>query len=710
MPERLERLLAAFDRARPRVLSLDVFDTLLFRPFARPSDLFWEVHRTLREAGHGPLTVPPGELAWLRVNAESNARAQAPGYEVRLPEIAEELARMLGGAPAAEALHEAELAAERAHIELDGDIAALVRHAAAKGVPYVLTSDMYLSAADIQSLLDAALARANVQLPMPAHVFVSSEHRTGKAGRLFPLVLAQMSVGAHEVFHVGDNAHSDVESPKRQGLHTFHYEHVPRELEAMLAAEDARLSLETRHTGDLALRTLRAKIVGAHRVARTDDEAGELSCFDYGVTVFGPILAAFADWVVEDCVRHGVRVVHCLMREGHLLAPLIERAARAASDDLVVKKLWTSRYALRAASFHQADDRELLDYFEKREHPPLATVARDLGVPLEDLATVLHASLDAPSTHQESLDPAEQRALVAAIVQSPTLRAAVVRASAGRRDRLFAYFAKEGVFAHDLLTVVDLGWGGTIQRTMAHAFRDHDRPRHVRGLYLATHDKLLELPHGRCSAASFLFHLGEPRRDWLIVQRTPEILEQVCMPPEGSFRGIDGEGQVENFPQPIPAHQLADIAELQRGILAFADGWLPNLSARRGPRYTWKDAERMKERLRAILIRSIEDPSPPEVRLFDRWVHDANDGSNDTHPLLGDAALRRDARFMTHEQIRALSWLECYWPQGLAVVANRPASSTPRLLASLLRRDAGWAAASFVSRSLAKVAAKMDKP
>ena len=63
MPERLERLLAAFDRAHPRVLSLDVFDTLLFRPFARPSDLFWEVHRTLREAGHGPLTVPPGELA-----------------------------------------------------------------------------------------------------------------------------------------------------------------------------------------------------------------------------------------------------------------------------------------------------------------------------------------------------------------------------------------------------------------------------------------------------------------------------------------------------------------------------------------------------------------------------------------------------------------------------------------------------------------------
>jgi hypothetical protein len=46
------------------------------------------------------------------------------------------------------------------------------------------------------------------------------------------------------------------------------------------------------------------------------------------------------------------------MREGHLLAPLIERAARAAAADLVVKKLWTSRYALRAASFHQADDRE----------------------------------------------------------------------------------------------------------------------------------------------------------------------------------------------------------------------------------------------------------------------------------------------------------------------------------------------------------------
>ncbi len=694
MTPRRERLLQRFDAARPKWLSLDVFDTLLWRPFERPTDVFVEVHRTLGEIADCPLPESPRIFAAMRVAAEQAARRTHPTSEITIDEIARELSRALGGRPRPESLVEAEVATERAFIRLDPDVAALIRHAANAGVPYVLVSDMYLRSEHILEMLRAAVAAAGAELPSPERVYVSGERRANKGGRMFDLVLRELACAPSEVLHVGDNERSDVEAPASKGLSSLHFRRETSIASRILDAEERYCEpAHLRGHYDLGLRTLRAKAISSAQPAHGE----RFDCFDYGALVLGPVLTLFAEWVVEDCVHNGQRSVFCLMREGHLLAPLVAQAARARGVELDAKPLWVSRYAIRAASYRHANEAELRGYFVKRRSVPLDVVARDLGL---DLATLRAAS---GVEHARPLGDGERDRVVEAIVSRRALRDRVLEASAENRRRLFDYFEANGVFERDVLTIVDLGWGGTIQRVLAQVFHHRARPKQVRGLYLSTHEKLLDLPLESCTAASFLFHLGLPAWTCGFLRRTPEILEQACMPPDGSFRGIGDDGEILTFPQTLPASQLRDVAEIQRGVFHFADLWLPG-SAERRRALTHADWEGVLGRLRAIVARSLQEPTLEEARIFEDWVHDDNDGSSRSDHLLGDPALRERARFMTYAQIYGLSWLDCYWPQGLArLLGKEPGKQPGRVMRSALGNDAVRAAISLYARSAVAV-------
>lgn len=700
---RRARLLARFDAASPAFLSLDVFDTLLWRPFERPTDLFFEVHRALVGSGGHRLGVDASEFARLRAEAELAARAARADGEITIDEIAAALSRALGGAPPAPALVDAELATEARFIELDPDVAALVRHAAARGVPYVLVSDMYLRGEQLRALLAQACARAGATLPPPARVLVSGELRTNKAGASFDRLLAALGCRPDQLLHVGDNPVSDARCPRSKGIPA---EHVPRETRAVAAVLDAEAARSAATPAapegrryDAGLRACR--LAAALSEASTAD--APLDHFQYGALVIGPLLTLFAEWVVDDCVRHGQRRVHCMMREGHLLAPLVRRAAEAAGARLDARPLWVSRYAIRAASFREVSEPELRDYLRKRRAYPLDVVARDLGLSLDALRAATGIRHDSP------LSPADADRVVGEILGSEPLGAQLLAASEARRRRLLAYLRREGVLDEPRATLVDLGWGGTIQLRLARALEGATGAPHLRGLYFATEPRVLALPQDACSFDSFLFHLGEPARTWRPVHRAPEVLELSCMPREGSLREFDDDGAPLTFAQVLPARQLDEIAEVQRGVLAFADAWLPG-AARRRAHLSHADARGLLDRLRVIAARSVEAPTADEVGLFDGWEHDANDGALDHENLLGDADVRARARFLSYWHIMEhLDSSQTFWPAALARLHGKSAEIASALARSALAYRRVRRGADLFSRAAAVLARKVRK-
>src|SRR6185503_9922032 len=120
--------------------------------------------------------------------------------------------------------------------------------------------------------------------------------------------------------------------------------------------------------------------------------------FGLGASVLGPLMAAFADWVVEECVRDGIRVVRPLMREGALFAEMIAAAARRAGAQLDVRPLFASRASTWLAAigaFGEPDVRRLLQRQTLTVEEGLATLGLDVREAPADLRAAARVRLGA---------------------------------------------------------------------------------------------------------------------------------------------------------------------------------------------------------------------------------------------------------------------------------------------------------------------------
>ena len=185
------------------VVAFDVFDTLIKRDVARPTDLF---------------ALLGADFAKARIQAEAEARAAKSG-EVTLAEI---YARpcLAGYDPAAECAAEIACAVPNLPVLK----AARALHAQGKRLYYI--SDMYLPKVQ----LDAMLAKCGYDFFDGG--FVSADYGVQKrSGKLFRLFLQKTQTQAKEVLFIGDNWRADVAGSALAGIRSWHLptQEAPRE-------------------------------------------------------------------------------------------------------------------------------------------------------------------------------------------------------------------------------------------------------------------------------------------------------------------------------------------------------------------------------------------------------------------------------------------------------------------------------------------------
>ena len=236
---------------------------------------------------------------------------------------------------------------------------------------------------------------------------------------------------------------------------------------------------------------------------------------------------------------------------------------------------------------------------------------------------------------------------------------------AGERKRgLLSYLASRQFPADQDLTLVDLGWGGTIQSCLRPFLQELGFQGAVRGFYLGTDHRVEKLSPAEFPWQSLLYRAGHPEEAARLVQRTPELLEQFCMSPHGSLLEFQPDGMPKFHENRLEARQVEETASLQAGILDFSARWLPRFLQSGG--YATA-SEALAPRLRAFISRSIDAPMPHEVALFQDWRHDSNNGSEDCRNILGDPATLQSVRSGAVTDPSELDWLHSYWPQGLFV-------------------------------------------
>lgn len=351
--ERIKRAILGLDGVDCPVVSLDVFDTLLLRPFREPKDLFCLLEDKWQRAARRNLT----SFAQARTEAESCARAWLPEdqRDVTMWNIYSAMMQNLGVSE--------DCVGQMTYNEREAEVrfcrprktgVQLFSLAKAAGKRVVLTSDMYLDEETIRRMLEKC------GISGEDGFFLSNAQNALKwNGELYRRMTAALSVSPAQVLHIGDNPRVDVDAAKKAGLHAML---LPRPADVLMNPERTQLAALGRTclagftTADamqpLALRC--AQALAANRffddgyAPATADSAFAAYPSRIGYYAVGTHLLALAKWLLNRCRADGVKRMVFLARDGKLLREAVE-LLRTDADTVETDYIPASRRCLLPA-------------------------------------------------------------------------------------------------------------------------------------------------------------------------------------------------------------------------------------------------------------------------------------------------------------------------------------------------------------------------
>lgn len=222
--ESLERRLR---RERSRVLSLDIFDTLLLRndvcEARRYLDLSIRISQALAAAHLGEIS--PLDLYITRCEAlEFGYRTSAPVegcVEGRIEEVLANQVRNLGlPGTAMDILLREEISYESSVLAPNLPLIEVARNFSLDGGTVILLSDMYLSGIVLGHLIQSVAG----DLSFVERLYSSADVvRNKRSGTIYPWLQAQLEIHADRFLHVGDNLVSDYQRPIEAGWKAMHF-------------------------------------------------------------------------------------------------------------------------------------------------------------------------------------------------------------------------------------------------------------------------------------------------------------------------------------------------------------------------------------------------------------------------------------------------------------------------------------------------------
>jgi len=603
LPHELPGLLDRF--AGIRVLSLDCFDTLIWRDCHAPVDLF---------------SALPGLTTMQRTTGEGRARVLAQAarqaHDVAIDAIYAAAMPTAGSRKRAAAIA-AELATEARHCYAFAPTVALMREAKRRGIKVVIVSDTYLDQRQLRGLIAAAAGEDVAALI--DKLFVSSAFAKPKALGLYGEVLPRLNVRPDQVLHIGDNHSADVLGVRPFGVNTVHLVQFAPVLAEQLRLESTVAGFMTGdRRGELA-RPQPHRAALALGLPQIDDPAQRL-----GFATLGPVLHGFDAWLraeAAELAKRGGRVHWLFMlRDGYLPWSMHRAVGAVDSAHCVEISRMTAKFATLA------NDRVLAALLAEHTLTPAPTLGQMLRI---DPAVIARCG--------EGRDPLGARR---------ALGQWLADAANTRRIRADARAMAERIVAHvratvdpepgDTLMLVDLGYNGSVQNDAAPILAEALQV-HVAGRYLLLRETVVS---GLDKRGWFdRAHFDEAALGTLIANVA--VLEQLCTTATGSVIDYHDDGTPLRAAATIKARQSAVREAVQAGCTVFA-AHLRQAALRQAP--PADHARQWREAAAAALTRLFYLPLPHELATITAFQHDVNLGTAEVLDLFDPADARRGLR------------------------------------------------------------------
>lgn len=608
LPQALERAPSGV-----KVLSLDCFDTLLWRDCHAPTDVF---------AGLEHVTT--GQ----RIVGETRAR-KVEAFRCQRSEIGI-------GAIYAQAMPNADDAARAAAVadELTLEARAcyafaptveLMRAAKARGLDVIIVSDTYLDAEQLGALI--AQAAGEEVAGLIDRIFASSAHGISKTQGLLAKALKEMKCTPQEFLHIGDNREADYKSARALGIPALHLLQFGEATRKRLRLERSCQQLAGGMPG-----TVRALMPHRPLIALEEPQV-EDAAEALGMSVLGPVFHGFDRWLraeadalADTLADKASGTVHWLfmLRDGHLPHIVHQAGGEAAS----IAQVEISRFVAIAASLTSSEAYKRQFAAEADLNP--TTLARQMLLEEDEIAGLIGD----PQSDAERADASRK---LQAELRSGRRQKLTRKRSRDRADRLIAHVrAACDPQPGDVLMLVDLGYNGSAQDRID-ALLSEAFGVHVAGRYLLLREMAATGldKKGLIDARHYDAELLEA------MCGNVAVLEQLATCAIGSVVDFTDAGEPIRASGSIKGAQ-SDVRErVQEGVLRFARAAVDPPVIRCADQY----AERgWREAALSCLMRFMFLPDARELEVLERFEHDVNLGSRRMVPLFDPDHAREGMR------------------------------------------------------------------
>lgn len=595
------------DYRQYKLISVDIFDTLLLRTAAKAVDVFGLVWNEAGKRGIAGSAISEKEFMKLRMEMERRARARASNREVSLDDIYRQFPAFI--AKDMQALKDLEVECEKESCYANPVLIQWLEGAKQHGCCLVLVSDMYLGSIQIKEILEFN----QVDLSLFDELIVSNEYRCNKQdGALFDVLLQKYpQYPAGEILHIGDNKNADYLQPKRKGIQAFHYDVVPEKLYSVYDYEKIRH--DVLQPAILSLRKLAA--------SRGEYSGREQTAYELGSAVVGPVLSLYISWVCRRLQQSGIQRVYPFMREGYLLGELLRKESDAFGLGLLVHPVYISRKVTYIPSIKEINREEIENMVGARN----LTVGESILLMGLDKAGFAEYKEYFDTRYKETHKIPYQGTTVKEKLIEKFLeednREKIESYIRQERKKLAWYLGQEiGDFEN--IATIDIGFFGRIQMWMEECLDLEDIPHRMKHFLAVgvTGDKVSDGMDFEGAFGTFAENMD------LIptIHRTTDVMEKLVSVTEGSTTGYEEKGgrMVPLQDGGVDNAYLTDI--VFQGIFDFQGLWLD--FRKRKP----KAAERCMENRRGTLMiwhRLIDMPRKCEAELLAGFEADTNFGT-----------------------------------------------------------------------------------
>ena len=313
--------------SQAKIVSFDIFDTLLVRPYVKPTDLFKHMEKHYGIPG----------FAEHRISAELKAREKIHP-DVTLDDIYNEIDNKY------KSLKEKELQWEKMVLRPNPFIADIYNFAKSAGKEIIIASDMYLPTEFIQQILTKNNFTGYNRLYVSGDLGITKEN-----GTMYEAIIRATNVNPNKILHICDNRHSDFTVPRSYGIKSIL---IPKIFNQYLEQSVRAQRFFETHKHNVGSSILLSMIAIHKNNNITNNYWAELGYEYCGPTVYG-----YTKWIEGAVKRYEVNNLFFIARDGYTLHRVFNMFNKDVKNRYV--------YAPRFMNIAVKNSKETLSHYTK---------------------------------------------------------------------------------------------------------------------------------------------------------------------------------------------------------------------------------------------------------------------------------------------------------------------------------------------------------